>query len=89
MKSKNAIAASAIAGLFALSMAAVATDSHAAKKQKMEKCYGVVKAGKNDCKTANGSCAGSSKIDGAGESFVVLPKGTCDKIVGGSLTPKA
>ena len=29
----------------------------------MEKCYGVAKAGKNDCQTANSSCAGTSKKD--------------------------
>jgi uncharacterized membrane protein len=55
-----------------------------------EKCYGVVKAGANDCAAANGShsCAGQAKVDGDGGSFVALPKGVCEKLVGGSTTPK-
>ena len=55
---------------------------------KFEKCYGVVKAGKNDCQTATHSCAGSSKQDAAHDSWVYVPTGTCDKLVGGSLEPK-
>jgi len=54
-----------------------------------EKCYGVVKAGKNDCQTATHSCAGTSTADAAGDSWVYVPAGTCDRIVGGSLEPKA
>lgn len=53
----------------------------------MEKCYGVAKAGKNDCATAAHSCAGNSKTDG--EAWLNTPKGLCDKIVGGSTKPKA
>ena len=51
-----------------------------------EKCYGIAKAGKNDCKTASHSCAGQATRDGDG--FVAVPAGTCSKIVGGSLTEK-
>ena len=55
----------------------------------MEKCYGVAKAGKNDCKAGAGtSCAGSSTSDGQGDAWMYVAKGTCEKIVGGSLTPK-
>ncbi|SDF05697.1 DUF2282 domain-containing protein [Rhodospira trueperi] len=54
----------------------------------MEKCYGVAKAGHNDCQTANSSCAGSSTMDGDGHAFIALPEGTCEKLVGGSLEPK-
>jgi uncharacterized membrane protein len=54
-----------------------------------EKCYGIVKAGQNDCSTAKSSCAGSSTKDKQGDAFLLLPKGACDKIVGGSLKPKA
>jgi len=50
-----------------------------------EKCYGVAKAGQNDC-TGNGvaGCAGSSAKNGDG--FILVPKGLCEKLVGGSLT---
>jgi uncharacterized membrane protein len=53
-----------------------------------EKCYGVAKAGKNDCQTANSSCAGTSRRDAQGDAWVYLPSGSCVKLVGGSLQPK-
>lgn len=51
-----------------------------------EKCYGVVKAGKNDCATKTSSCAGSATKDGQKDAFVALPKGLCKKLVNGSLS---
>jgi uncharacterized membrane protein len=51
-----------------------------------EKCYGIVKAGKNDCATKTEACAGQSKANGAKDAWIGVPKGTCDKIVGGSTT---
>ena len=51
----------------------------------MEKCYGVAKAGKNDCQTDHSSCAGTSKSDGQKDAWISVPKGACEKIVGGSL----
>ena len=55
----------------------------------MEKCYGVAKAGKNDCQTATSSCAGTAKEDRQANAFIALPKGSCEKIAGGSTTPPA
>lgn len=55
----------------------------------MEKCYGITKAGQNDCGTDNHSCAGASKIDSDKSSWVFVPTGTCSKIVGGSSVPPA
>jgi uncharacterized membrane protein len=52
-----------------------------------EKCYGVAKAGKNDCAGGAHACAGQSTKDGSAKEFVKLPKGTCARLVGGSLTP--
>ena len=52
----------------------------------MEKCYGVAKAGKNDCQTATSSCAGTSKRDAQKDSWLGVPKGVCEKIAGGKLT---
>ena len=58
-------------------------------KDKMEKCYGIAIAGKNDCAAGPGtSCAGTSTKDGQGNAWMYVPKGTCEKVVGGSLTPK-
>ncbi|MGQ0836709.1 MAG: BufA1 family periplasmic bufferin-type metallophore [Gammaproteobacteria bacterium] len=83
MNAKTAMLAAAIGGLFALnaSSAAFAADDST------EKCYGVAKAGKNDCAGPNHACAGQSKKDRDTREWVKLPKGTCERIVGGSLSP--
>jgi uncharacterized membrane protein len=52
----------------------------------IEKCFGVAKAGKNDCQTATSSCAGTSKKDAQKDAWLSVPKGVCEKIAGGSLT---
>lgn len=52
----------------------------------MEKCYGIAKAGKNDCGSSTEACAGQSKMDSAKNAWLAIPKGTCDKIVGSSTT---
>jgi uncharacterized membrane protein len=79
----------AISSLWTLGAAAFsASPSLAADKVEMEKCYGVVKAGKNDCAGPAHACAGQSKTDAGGKEFVTLPKGTCARLTGGSLTPK-
>ena len=54
-----------------------------------EKCYGVVKAGQNDCQTATHSCAGTSTADNQGDAWIYVPAGTCAKLTGGSNQPKA
>ena len=51
-----------------------------------EKCYGVAKAGKNDCAAGTHSCAGQSTKDMDKSSFVEVPAGVCGKLAGGSLT---
>jgi len=87
MKGKKSVVNSAIVGLMAIGLMA-ATQSAVAGKSK-EKCYGIVKAGENDCQTSNSSCAGTAEIDNKPTAFLVVPKGTCDKITGGTLKPKA
>ena len=54
-----------------------------------EKCYGIVAAAKNDCQTKSHSCAGTATKDAQGDSWIYVPAGTCAKIVGSSLMPKA
>jgi uncharacterized membrane protein len=51
-----------------------------------EKCFGIAKAGKNDCQTATSSCAGTSRKNAQTDAWLSVPKGTCEKIAGGSLT---
>ncbi|MCG3864303.1 MULTISPECIES: DUF2282 domain-containing protein [unclassified Photobacterium] len=79
MNNVNKLAlASAMTGLIA-----VASTSAVAGEAK-EKCYGVAKAGKNDCATKTTSCAGSAKEDGQKDAFIAVPKGLCDRLHGGS-----
>ena len=60
----------------ALGMAATSQTVNAADDK--EKCYGVAKAGKNDCAAGPGtSCAGTSTIDYQGNAWTLVPKGTC------------
>jgi uncharacterized membrane protein len=49
-----------------------------------EKCFGVARAGKNDCQTAMSSCAGTSKRDGQKDAWIYVPAGTCDRLVNGA-----
>jgi uncharacterized membrane protein len=86
MKSINATPA-AVAGLIALGSFALVSQTFAADKPDMEKCYGVAKAGKNDCASNGHACAGQSKADKNAAEWLSLPKGTCERLVGGSLTP--
>ncbi|MBL0901583.1 MAG: DUF2282 domain-containing protein [Reyranella sp.] len=65
---------------------ALAVPAAAQAQANIEKCYGIAKAGKNDCQTAKSSCAGTSKTDSQADAWISVPKGTCEKIVGGKLT---
>jgi len=56
-------------------------------KDKLEKCYGINAAAKNDCAEGVHSCAGQATIARDPKSFVLLPGGDCTKIQGGRLTP--
>ncbi len=78
------IAASAMAAAVSMASPSVMADD----EMHMEKCYGVVKAGKNDCAGAGHSCAGQATTDASGAEFIMLPAGTCEKLAGGSTTPK-
>lgn len=84
MKKSNLAVAAAITGLLAVGTTAMtAAPAHAADK---EKCYGVAKAGKNDCATATSSCAGTSTEDAQKDAFIMVPAGLCGKLTGGSTT---
>ena len=51
---------------------------------KLEKCYGINAAAKNDCAEGAHSCAGQATQARDPKSFVMLPAGDCAKIQGGS-----
>ena len=73
--------ASALAAALSLSAMGVA------QAQETEQCFGVAKAGMNDCKAGSHSCKGQSTVDADPQSFVLVPVGTCEKIAGGTMTP--
>ena len=76
------IVSSALASALALGLVAPvsAQDKPAAK----EKCYGIAKAGQNDCANLSGthSCAGQSKMDMAADDWKYVAKGTCMQMKG-------
>ncbi|MCM2309928.1 MAG: DUF2282 domain-containing protein [Steroidobacteraceae bacterium] len=85
MKTKTLIT-STLATLIAVG--ALANTAQAADEKGKEKCYGVAKAGKNDCAASGHACAGQSKKDKDAKEWIYVPTGTCDRIVGGSTSQK-
>jgi len=96
---KNTLTLTAFALATLTAGAALAQDAAmkaAAEKQlatgNTEKCYGVSKAGQNDCAAGPGTtCAGTSKADYQGNAWKAVAKGTCTTMKTpkgmGSLTP--
>jgi len=87
MTNSNPLIHGAIASLLALGLGSAAT-SALAQKADNEKCAGIVKAGKNDCGTSKSACAGTATADRDPEAWVFVPKGTCARIAGGTITDK-
>jgi uncharacterized membrane protein len=87
MKTRNALIAAA-AGLLAIANNAFAAD--AVDHSNQEKCFGVAKAGQNDCASTSGThaCAGQSKTDNSPLDFKYVAKGTCTAMGGQMSAPK-
>lgn len=82
MNTRNALLIAAVGSVVALGVA------HAmGPKDGTEKCYGIAKAGMNDCAANGHSCAGEAATDGDANEWIALPTGTCSRIVGGKLKP--
>lgn len=81
---KTGLIAGAVA-LAATGALALADDAQAISSDK-EKCYGIAKAGQNDCGAKDGShsCSGQAKVDSDPKEWIAVPKGLCERIVGGS-----
>jgi uncharacterized membrane protein len=82
MNKRQALIAAALATVCA------ASASQAVAADEKEKCYGVAKAGANDCATGAHSCAGQAKADNAPTEWKFVAKGSCEK-AGGKTTPPA
>jgi uncharacterized membrane protein len=81
------IASSALASVLALGLisgAQAAADEKMPAKEAKEKCFGIAKAGANDCSNLSGShsCAGQSKADMDPGEWKFVAKGTCAKMGG-------
>lgn len=68
----------------AASLMALSLVSAPAAAQEKEKCYGIAKAGQNDCANLSGthSCAGQSKVDMGKDEWKYVAKGTCKDMKG-------
>jgi len=84
MSSNDKIRHASLASLLTLGLAQTAAAQDMKPAADKEKCYGVAKAGQNDCGTASHSCAGASKKDNDPVEWKYVPKGTCEK-AGGKL----
>ena len=83
----NKLLTTAFAGVLTAGIAFTAASAAEAPKDK-EKCYGIAKAGKNDCKSASGSnsCAGQATADNAKDDWKFVAKGEC-ATMGGMMEP--
>ncbi len=77
--SQRAMIAATAAAVMSLSFVAMP-----AAAQEKEKCYGIAKAGQNDCASISGShsCAGQSKVDMDKTEWKYVAKGTCKSMKG-------
>ena len=89
MNKRHALIAAALATVCAAA-AAADTAVAAGPKAKQEKCFGIAKAGQNDCAAADGAhgCAGQSTADKGGGDWKYVAKGTCAKAGGKLSAPK-
>jgi uncharacterized membrane protein len=77
------VVSSALASAIALGLVGTAAAQDASSKDR-EKCYGIAKAGGNDCASLAGKhdCAGEAKVDNAAEDWKYVAKGTCRQLQG-------
>lgn len=76
------VVSSALASALALGLAGLAAAQDKAPAR--EKCYGIAKAGQNDCANLAGthSCAGQSKVDNDPGEWKYVAAGTCKSLNG-------
>jgi len=79
----------ALASILAVGIATTALAGPVTPKPGQEKCYGVAKAGQNDCGTAKHACAGEgAKKDNDPNEWKYVEKSTCEKMGGKTTAPK-
>jgi uncharacterized membrane protein len=82
--SQRLIVSSALASVLALGLLSPAAAQDNAGK---EKCFGIAKAGQNDCANLSGShsCAGQSKVDMGKDEWKYVAKGSCKSMMGSTM----
>ena len=85
MKTRDAINAGMMLAVAGAMIAAVAASlRHGGQSTiERERCYGVVRAGANDCANAVHSCAKQGAVDADKREWIAVPKGTCMRLAGG------
>lgn len=81
MTSRKIAITTAVGSLLAAGALAVS----AQEEPELEKCYGIVKAGANDCAGPGHTCQGQATTDAHPDEYILLPAGTCDRIAGGEV----
>ncbi len=86
MNKRQALIAAALATL----CASGAASANEKAKPEQEKCFGLAKAGQNDCAAADGAhgCMGQSKVDKGAADWKYIAKGSCVKAGGKLAAPK-
>ncbi len=79
----------AIATLLALGVVTSVSAQPVPVQPGKDKCYGVAKAGQNDCAAGKHACAGQSTVDNDPLSWKYVARGTCDKIGGKTAPPRS
>lgn len=84
---RDLINAGVLIGIAASVVAAIATTTrtlgpHKVVTHERERCYGVSRAGANDCANGVHSCANQSKQDAEPDEWLMVPKGTCVRLRG-------
>jgi uncharacterized membrane protein len=87
---KQVFIRTALASVLALGALGAAHAADAGANANKEKCFGIAKAGGNDCASATGShsCAGTATKDNDKGDWKYVDKGTCDKMGGSTMAPK-
>ena len=81
MTNRRVLITTAVSSLLAAGALAVSAQD----APEMEKCYGIVKAGANDCAGPGHTCQGQAATDADPNEYILLPAGTCDRIAGGEV----
>jgi uncharacterized membrane protein len=87
---KQLIIQSALASILAFGAISAAQAGPVAPDATKDKCFGIAKAGQNDCASATGShsCAGTATKDKDPGDWKYVEKGTCEKMGGSMMAPK-